>query len=367
MSEALRVALVGTGGIARAHLPAYQEFPDRVQLVAVCDIREDAAIKFARLAGVDRIYTDYGELLAQTDIEAVDLCTTHDQHCAQAVGAAQAKKHVLVEKPMAISLQECRKMVDAADAADIRFMVAQVFRYLPQSQRVRQLIDEGELGSIWSVRCDDLHGSLPSVSEVTEPVTSPVHWNYDSAKAGGGALITFSTHHIDLFRYYLGDVVRVQGRIWQDHPMFFNGAEDRAWAVLEFASGAVGNVQASFTTRSPWFHRYWIYGEEGTVCSAPDSKTHAGIQHHAPVDISSRRFGDRGKGMVSPEFIRLEAESVDLPTGRGFVNEILHFADCCQSGAEPLSSGRDNLETMKTIFGIYESAASGAPVHLSEL
>jgi predicted dehydrogenase len=365
----LRVALIGTGAIAHAHLQAYREFPDQVELVALCDINEDAARRFATQSGVQRIYTQFDEVLAERDIEAVDICTVHDQHSAQVIAAAGAGKHVLVEKPMGVGLDECVRMVEAAEAAGITFMVAQVFRYLPYSRRVRQLIEENELGRVWSVRCDDLHGSLPTASALADRPRGAAtpHWIYDGARAGGGALITFSTHHIDLFRYYLGDIRRVTGWTWQGHPLFANGAEDRCVATLEFECGAIGEVHASFTTRAPWLHRYWIYGEEGTMCSAPDPATNAAIQHHAPVDISSPRFGRQGKGMDSAQFVRLDTTSVDLPTARGFVNEILHFADCCRTGRTPLSSGRDNLGTMRTIFGIYESARRGSPVDLADL
>jgi len=369
MAQPLKVALVGTGSIARAHLPAYRQFPGEVTLTAVCDIREEAAREFAASAGVEAVYTSMQELLEHADIEAVDICTIHDQHAQQVILAAQAGKHVLVEKPMAISIGESRAMIEATDAAGVTFMVAQVFRYLPHSRKVSELIDAGELGQVWALRSDDLHGSMPPASTVNESArpSEPSHWYFDGARAGGGALVTFATHHIDLFRYYLGDIRSVHGRCWTGHPMFFNGAEDRCWATLEFECGAVGNVYTSFTTRSPWFHRYWLYGEEGTVCSTPDPASHAAAQHHAPVEISSPGYGKAGRGLEGARFVPVECDAVGLPTDQAFVNEILHFAECCRTGKQPLSSGRDNLGTMKAVFGIYESARLGRPVDLSAL
>lgn len=369
MPKPLKIGLVGTGSISNLHLPAYEQFPEEVRLAAVCDIREDAARKCAERMGIDTVYTDIEKMLKEADIDAVDICAIHDQHEQLAVAAAEAGKHVLLEKPMGIDMQGCRNMIDAADKAGLTFMIGQVFRYLPHTQRVHQLIEEGELGPIWAVRSDDLHAAFPPASKLagTPHPAAPVSWYFDGKRAGGGALITFTTHQIDLFRYLIGDIKRVTGWCRTDHPMFFNGAEDRALATLEFECGAVGHVFSSFTTRSPWLHRYWIFGDSGTIHSTPDPKANAVAQHHAPVEVSSPNHGDGPTGMQAARFVPVDGASVGLPTDQAFTNEILHFADCCREGKEPISSGKDNLGTMKAIFGIYESARTGQPVELDTL
>jgi UDP-N-acetyl-2-amino-2-deoxyglucuronate dehydrogenase len=100
MSGPLKVGLVGTGSIARAHLPAFQQFPDRVQLTAVCDIREEAAGRFAANAGNIPVYTDLASMLREADVDAVGICTVHDQHRHQVIAAAESGRHVLLEKPV---------------------------------------------------------------------------------------------------------------------------------------------------------------------------------------------------------------------------------------------------------------------------
>lgn len=369
MAKPLKVGLVGTGSISRAHLPAYQQFPEEVKLTAVCDIREEAAQRYAEKAGVDEVYTDLDKMLKEADIDAVDVCTIHDQHEHQAIAAAAAGKHILLEKPMAISVQQCRNILTATDKAGVTFMVAQVLRYLPQSQMAHRLIQEGEIGPVWAVRSDDLHCSFPPKSELKDapPPDKPSSWYFDGNRAGGGALITFATHSIDLLRYYLGDIKRVTGTCYTDHPMFFNGADDRTHATVEFENGAVGNLSSSFTTRSPWMHRYWVYGESGTICSAPNLDGHGAEQHHAPVEVSSPNYGEVRAGMGGSRFEAVDGAAMGLPTGQAFTNEILHFADCCREGKEPLSSGKDNLGTMKAVFGIYESARTGKPIELASL
>ena len=117
MATPLKVGLVGTGGISNRHITAYLEHPDRVKITAVCDLDESRAQEFAKKAGIDAVYTDFDKMLREADIEAVDNCTGHAQHASLCIAAAEAGKHAIVEKAMALSMQECRDMIAAADKA----------------------------------------------------------------------------------------------------------------------------------------------------------------------------------------------------------------------------------------------------------
>tara|TARA_B100001971_G_scaffold61651_2_gene56540 strand:+ start:4586 stop:5683 length:1098 start_codon:yes stop_codon:yes gene_type:complete len=365
MSKPLKIGLVGTGSIAHAHLPAFKQFPSRVQITAVCDIRQQAADRFAELAGTDVVFTDFERMLKEADIDAVDICTVHNQHRHQVIAAAEAGKHILLEKPMGITLDECREMLKATDAAGITYMIAQCLRYLPNSQWVRQRIIEGEFGDIWALRSDNFASMVPPKSKIdTDKSTGPGIWYLDGKQAGGGALISQSTHHIDLFRYYIGDISRVTATSWTDHPFFINGAEESIAATMEFENGAVAQVLSSWASRTPWNHHYWLLGELGSVTSRLMPGSSPAEQYIGPLDVSLPRFDD---DKSSRAFVPLDIADTDLPTHLPFVNEILHFADCCQSGAEPLSSGTDNLGTMKAVLGIYESAKTGQPVSLADI
>ena len=120
MATPLKVGLLGAGGITNSHLPAYLEHPDRVQLTAVCDRDESRAQEQARKAGVEAVYTDLDKMLREADIDAVDNCTFHPEHAALSIAVAEAGKHLLVEKPMAISVQECRDMLEKPDTLNLR-------------------------------------------------------------------------------------------------------------------------------------------------------------------------------------------------------------------------------------------------------
>ena len=361
MPEPLKVGLIGTGRMGRAHLPAYQQFPDKVRLTAVCDIYEDVAQQYAKDAGVDKVYTDATKMLSEADIDAVDICTIHDQHLPHVVAAAEAGKHVLLEKAMGRTMDECRQMLEATNTAGVTFMVAQDIRYTPNSQAVKRLIQEGELGTIQAARCDSIINS-----KMSDP---PGHWMNDGERAGGGVLITLTIHMIDLLRYFIGDVRRVSGVCKSVWPAMVNGAEDYACATLEFENGAIGTAFAIFTvSRSPVAIQYQIFGEDGALYTGPPTLETI-MQQVGPPMVSSPKRDEPGVEPVNRygNFVQLEPLSEGLVGDNPFTNEILHFAECCRTGKEPISSGRDNLGTIKTILGIYESNRTGKTVDLATL
>ncbi len=362
ITKPLKVGLIGTGSIAQLHRNAYKQFPEKVKLTAVCDISKEAVKKFASTLKISDIYTNAKELLEKADIDAVDICTIHDTHYQLTMDAATAGKHILLEKPMAIKMDDCREMVKKTDKAGVTFMIGQNLRYLPQSQTVHKMIRKGDLGEIWSVQSFDVMGSIPPRSKISKTPQN-THWYFNGLRSGGGSLITLSIHSIDLFRYYLGEIKKVIGKTWTNHPFFSNNAEDRVIANLYFESGAIGYVMSSFTTVSPWSHRYIIFGEDATISSDPPVGEINIKQFLAPVMISAK---DRDAGLKN-KFTPIIPDMEGLSSKDPYINEILHFADCCQDGKEPISNGKDNLGTMKTIFGIYESAKTGKMVNLTSL
>ncbi len=345
--------------MAYAHLPAYLKFPEKVKVTAVCDIREEAARSFAKAAKIPSVYTDLEKMLGKEDIDAVDICTIHDQHKYQTILAAESGKHILLEKPMACSIQDCRDMVKATEKSNVKYMIAQVLRYLPSSQAVLSLIKNEELGFINAVRGD-------SILKQSRLLPRD-HWMFDGKRAGGGVLITLSIHIIDLLRYFIGDVKRVSGFCKNFSSLFVNSAEDYSTAILEFKSGTIGNIFGSLSTgRTPWNIKYIIYGDSGTIYSNPPplNKGHYQIGN---AMLSSKKLDRDGKTSQKGEFIPINQESKILEGNDPFINEVIHFVDCCQSNEEPISSGKDNLNTMKIIFGIYKSSKTSTVINLDDL
>mgnify|MGYP000675227213 CR=1 FL=1 len=354
--QPLRLALIGCGNIATAHIRAFQTLgPEVVRVVATCDVSAPLAEARARDLGADHALTDFRAVLEMPTVEAVDLCLPHYLHAEIAIAAAQAGKHILVEKPMACSLAEAHEMVSAAEKAGVILMVGQMQRYHPLHRGVKRLIAAGELGTIRGVRFDAMQNLLG--------YAQPGHWLYDGRLAGGGILISVSVHKIDLMRYFLGEVRRVAAICRTAQPHFRNGAEDYACAVLEFQNGAIGEHFATYSGfQLPYSESYMLFGDEGTVHTLPTGQAayYASRRHDpTPPDLTgARRFYGH--------FLPVAPDRTGLPTDDPFVNEIAHFVDCCRTGTEPLSSGRDNLGTMAVIAALYASARQGGqPVEVT--
>jgi len=358
MAQPYKIGLIGAGGIAGAHLRAFQRFPQAVQLAAICDIVEESARK--RAGEVDNepaIFTDYEKFLKEADVDAVDICVSHDQHLPVALAAFEAGKHVLLEKPMACSMDECYRLVEEGDKAGVTFMVAQCQRYMPTYRSVKRLIDAGRLGRIKAVRFDSMQ-DLPSFAPNG-------HWLCDGKKAGGGIVISVSVHRIDLMRYLVGDIVRVTGVTRRTHELFVNDAEDLAAGLLEFDNGAIGEMFATYTGfRMPWGEMFMIFGEDGTIHAVPKLGDYEG---EAVMALRDTVEPYKGWGDMYSGFKSMKVDASEFPSDDCFANEVLHFADCCKTGKEPDSSGRDNLGTMKAVFGIYESVKQGTSVELAGL
>ncbi len=355
MAASLRVGIIGAGTCSRKHLAAYQQLGEEIALTSICDIDSAAAGKLnaeaAAEGGTLHVYIDPHQLLRDAPIDAVDICTTNPSHAELAIAAAEAGKHILVEKPMACSMADCEKMVSAAGKSGVTLMVAQNQHYKPNHLAMRQAIRDGRIGAIRAVRLEAMLNVLSA---------PPDHWVYDAGRAGGGVVMTFAIHRIDLARFFCGEIRRVHATLRTMHPRFTSGTEDHAAVTMEFASGAIGQLFASFTPFvPPNGESFAILGESGTILSPPGS-----INDNEPARIADlKRKRQRplasGVGADASASDILPPSRAGLPTDDMFVNEIWHFAQCIRSRAEPISSGRDNLGTMRTVFAIYESARTG--------
>lgn len=340
----LRVGLIGAGAISGSHLPAYRDFPEQVTLSAVCDAHGPNAAKVAEEFNLATYYTDYETMISEAPIDAVDICLPHHMHYPVAMAALEAGKHVLVEKPFAISMSECEELVDAAENAGLTLMVAQVQRYTSTYRGLKLLIDRGELGPIH-------HGRIDGIQNLHD-YAEPPHWLYDGKTAGGGGVISVLVHRIDLLRYLLGDARRVTAFGKQVDPAF-QDAEDYAVALIEFENGALVDVFSCYSAAAlPYSEMFWLFGENAVVHTLPRE----GMWDNPQPRIAYRNGTKSGRTFTD---VALEAGKDSLPTDQPFVNEILHFAECVATGKEPLSSGRDNLGTMAIIFAIYESMRQG--------
>lgn len=321
----IRVGLIGCGGITRAHARGYQQLTDQLQVVATCDQNRALAEERAAQLGAERVYTDFEQMLREAPIDAVDICLPHDLHAPVSIAASQAGKHVLVEKPIATTLEDADRMIRAARDADRVLMVALNQRYDPAHQRIHQMIAAGQLGELLCIRIDH-HQNL----KLPEG-----HWIRSREKLGGGVLIGSGIHRVDLFRWFGGEVERVSCfSVYRPERM---EGEVVATVSARFRSGAVGEITTLWAVRqAPWYEGVWVYGTEGSL------------------------YRLNGLFWDSPDGYK----QLEVPEADSFTEELRHFAQCIQQGRMPLTSGEEARRSLEVVLAAYRSAERGECVSL---
>ncbi|MBD3183945.1 gfo/Idh/MocA family oxidoreductase [Candidatus Poribacteria bacterium] len=333
--------LIGTGLWGENHARTYVGSRD-VDLKAICDLNVDRAKKIAGKYGVKDYYTDHNELLSRDDIEAVAIATPDFAHTELAVSAAKAGKHILIEKPLATSVEDCEKILSAVkDAGDIKFMVDFHNRWNPPFVNARTAIDGGELGKpmLMYVRLND------TIFVPTEMLSwaskSEVAWFVGS-------------HAVDLTRWLFDDEVCKVYAVSRSEVLKSRGVDtpDFYEAILEFKNGGVATVE-----------NCWILPD--SLPTVIDFKCQViGSEGAMYMDLSSNG--------VNQKYTKNEASYPDTlvypsihgkPTGFA-IESIRHFIDCVVNDKEPMVNGKDGLEATRIISAIQESSKKGEPVYL---
>lgn len=326
-TKRVKVALIGCGGIAQAHWRGIEGYAPNIEVTAVVDTDDERAQKMAAQTNA-RAFTSLETALADGDFEAVDIMLPHDQHEAVAIAAFAAGKHVVLEKPMAPTLDACARIQDAATSAGTVFMVAEQSQYWPDALKVQELIRAGEIGEIITARA--FFGGPVGKAWGSKP------WRYELAKAGGGIVIDGGAHWIRPLRMWLGEVdevVAVTGRPLQEME-----GESFTRALLRFDSGTVAVFDAlragSFMGPSEEFR---VTGSEGELIIEKGG---------------SGRLLRYDKAHPEGEVLLTKGEGRDASFGY----ELQDFALAVLEGKE-LEAGPDySLGELRTALAIYRSA-----------
>lgn len=338
---AVRVGIIGCGKITeRASLPNLVNYKDKCEVRCLCDIakvRAEEKKKQFNLEGVD-IVTDWKNLIERDDIDAVFVNTPNYLHEGMAVGAARAKKHILVEKPITISNRAARNMTDAAKISGVFFMVEQTQRFDPVHQAAKKFINTGKLGKISMVKGRIGHAG-PEYW-----VGRKEGWFSDKKLSGGGAMIDVGIHILDLLRWLSGkEIAEVCANIRTVEKPF--PVEDNGSVLIRFTDGTIGEFEASWNTR-PYEVMTWLNGEKG--------KIHTSIGKEKPVVVQMATVGD-GK---DPNCL-LEEIYPQIGHGSGWENAVHHFIDCVEKKEKPSVPGEEGAKSMAVILAAYESANRG--------
>ena len=248
--EVIRAGVVGAGAWSRvAHVPGFQAAVG-VDLVAICDADRRRAEQVAAEAGIPKVYASAAAMLAVEQLELVSVVTPDDCHHADVELALSAGAHVLCEKPLATTVQDARALASLAESAGVQTRVGFILRYAPSMLMLRDLVTSGALGTPHLLQAFQQNGQF------LDPAT-PYHWKMDRARTGGGAIVEYGIHTLDLARWIMGDIrsVCATSRTWiptralPDASGFAGVDVDdgTAW-LLEFAGGAIGLCHAGWAT-----------------------------------------------------------------------------------------------------------------------
>jgi predicted dehydrogenase len=313
------------------HAKGVQDAPQRLQLVAACDIDRRKLEQFGQKFGVTKLATDWHEVVACPDVEAVFVLLPHHLHEAVCVEAAGAGKHVLVEKPIARTLEEADRIIRAAEGAGVVLMVAHNQRFYPANRKIRQLLDQGVIGELFCGRID--HHQDFSVSQRS--------WWRSREAVGGGCVIGSGIHRLDLLRWYLGEAEEVFA-FQTDDPRRLE-AEVACVATLRFHSGAIAEFFCNWGSPRPpatTHEGMSLFGREGC------------LYFDGAIRVSNPSRKDLGPDLVV------------VPFDEHYESMWEHFADCVDKKITPLTSGPDGRKSLELVLAIYRSAETHRPVRL---
>lgn len=342
-----KIAILGTGFIAEIHVECYQRFIPEAEVVAVYSRNAEKARDFARRHGIAASFTDIDALLAGTGCDIVDVCLPNFLHCRAVLAAARAGRHVIIEKPLAMNLEEADEMIRVCRDNGRKLMYAEELCFAPKYERVRKLVQEGAVGKIFQLRQCEKHSG---------PHTD---WFYDIEQSGGGAIMDMGCHGIAWLRWILGGnpAVRSVSAYLQTglrHPGRTR-AEENSIVTVEFADGAIGVVENSWARLGGMDDRIEVYGTGGAVFADL-------FQGNAALTYSEKGYGyamEKSGATTGWTFTVFEEAF-----NQGYPQELQHFVRCVQRDEQPLVTGDDGRAVLEIILAAYASARSGTRVAL---
>jgi UDP-N-acetyl-2-amino-2-deoxyglucuronate dehydrogenase len=335
-----QIALVGCGRISMNHFDAIRKV-DGLRLSAVSDADETRARAAGEALDVPW-FASYADMLAKAKSDVVTIATPSGLHSAHGVAAARAGKHVITEKPMAITLEQADALVDACDAAGVKLFVVKQNRLNPSVQLLKRAVDKGRFGRIYLAN-------------------STVRWNrpqdyYDAApwrgtwEFDGGAFMNQASHYVDLIQWLVGPVESIVAKTATQARRI--EAEDSGVAVLKFRNGALGVIEVNVLTHPRnWEGSLTIIGEKGTAKIGGTAVNK--VEHWAFAE-----YDDDDK--------LVEAAATTPPSVYGFGHEgyYRNVLSVLRGEAQPETDGRAGRKSLEVILGIYESAKTGRDVPL---
>lgn len=348
MNDKIRIGILGCGKIAQVrHIPEYADNPD-------CELRafynpsrqraEDMAAKYG-----GRVYDSAEELLADPEIDAVSVCAANYAHAELAIKALKAGKHVLCEKPMATTIEDCEAMAEAARESGKFLMIGHNQRLAKAHVKAKELIDEGLIGNIISFRTTFGHGG-PETWSINPGKNT---WFFDKKRAAMGAMADLGVHKTDLIHFLTGQrVVRTTARLTtldkrgEDGKLI--GVDDNAVCIYELSGGAFGTMTASWTFYGAEDNSTILYGTKGIMRIYDDPA------HSIVVKLADGEERTYDVEQIQTNDNQTKSRVIDL------------WIDCLKNNRAPEISGESALYAMRAVFASIKSSELGESVEIPE-
>jgi predicted dehydrogenase len=340
-----QVGIVGYGWVAGAHIAAINAIPG-ARVAAVCSSRAlDPAELSARPGSPIKVYRDLDAMLADPAVNVVSICSYPPDHPAQAIAAARAGKHLIIEKPVGLTWDDCVKVEAAVREAGVATCVCFECRYSSQFQATRSLVEQGMLGTIHYGEVDYYHGIGPWYAQY--------RWN-TKREIGGSSLLSAGCHALDGLLLFMGPEVdevasyssRSSNASLRDYEY-----DTTSVTILKFRDGSVGKVASSIDCLQPYYFHVHLVGSEGSL-------------------LDDKFYSTRISGLNRGAWSRLSMKLLDSGdvTDHPYQAQFQAFFDAIRAGTEmPLTSLRQALQSHRVIFAADRSAESGKPVRPDEV
>lgn len=340
----LKVAIIGAGAISSAHMEAYLQFPERCQIVALCDIYPEKAEKKGKEFNLDAaIYDDHTKMLEREDIDLVSVCTPPYTHSEITINFLDSGKNVLVEKPMASSLEECDAMNAAAERNHKMLSVISQNRFRTPMMKLKRVLDTKLMGPIVHTQVDSYWWRGHSYYDLW--------WRGTWEKEGGGCTLNHAVHHIDIFKWMNGmpsEVTAVMSNTSHDNAE----VEDISIAICRYNDGSLAQITSSV------IH----HGEEQQLIFQGKN-----ARVSVPWKVKASKSKGNGFPEEDPELeekIQHYYEELEEVQYEGHTGQIDDVLTALEHGIPVLIDGKQGRQTLELISAIYESASTGKTIKL---
>ncbi len=339
----LKIGIIGIGTIAGIHAQALQE-SEKLELFSVYSRSEKNARSLGDKHNV-RWYSDWDRFISDPELDAVSVCTPSGNHLDYGELAAKAGKHVIIEKPIEVTLDRAKRLIRVCEENSVALAVIYQSRFVPEIQALKKNLDEQVIGKLFmgDARIKWFRG---------QDYYDSGAWRGTLTLDGGGVLINQAIHTIDLLQWFMGDVESIYGNTGTLTHERLEG-EDNAVAAIKFKSGAFGVIQGSTSIQPAQARCLELHGKKGTITLDGDD-----------VNIliaGSDQPEQEKKGTASGASSPLAGFS---PDPHKFQFEAI--ADAIDKGLEPPVSGKDSLKSLAIVLAVYESSKSNLPVHMDD-